>query len=85
MDYRFSGFNHWGYKAGCAFVGARGEMNDTLVQRFGCDHEKGSAQGGQELLCTVDLASKGTCQAGVSHDGFGRVTVRSISHMKGLV
>lgn len=79
MDYKYSGFAHWGYKAGCTFAERPSRAvrlsTDAELQRFTCQRP---AEGmTQELQCTVDLTSRGICTADSSHDGLLHVQVRT--------
>lgn len=77
VDYKFTGFNHWGYKAGCTFAERPSRAvlmsTDAELQRFTCQRPGDGAP--QELQCTVDLTSRGICTADSSHDGLLHVQV----------
>lgn len=75
VDYRASGFNHWGYQAGCEFAQSPAKevkaSDDSAVQRFTCRRDVPT-----DAKCTVDLTSLGVCVADASLDGLNHVQVR---------
>ena len=77
VDYRASGFNHWGYQAGCEFAESPVKdviaSEETAVQRFKCQRELAAS-----TECTVDLTSLGVCTTDSSFDGLSHVQVRRL-------
>lgn len=85
MDYKYAGFNHWGYKAGCEFAEqptkAVKATTDANVQRYTCQIDELHPDATE---CTVDLTSRGVCTADSSFDGLLHVQVQC-SHSMGYL
>eukprot|EP00892_Ulva_mutabilis_P007549 jgi/Ulvmu1/5166/UM021_0183.1 len=79
VDYKYTGFIHWGYRAGCTFAERPSRSvrlsTDAQLQRFTC--QRPMERMAQELQCTVDLTSRGICTADSTHDGLLHVQEQS--------
>jgi Leishmanolysin len=74
VNYRASGFNHWGYMGGCGFAERSAKevsaSQRSSVRRFTCQRELSVS-----TECTVDWTSRGVCIADASIDGLTHVKV----------